>query len=418
VPPTFGALGVPGQLTRVLYERGIEEPFPIQAATLPDTLAGKDVCGRAPTGSGKTLAFALPLVELLGRAPSLGRDVIRGQGEGDGGRSGASIRILVLVPTRELALQVASVFRGLEGGDALRFRLRVVHGGTSINPDMLSLRGGADVLVATPGRLLDLASKNAVRLGSLRHLVLDEADRMLGLGFRDELAAILALLPKDRQTLLFSATLDGETAEVAKAALRGGESVIIDAALPSVVGPKDKNQPVGSGEAVGNGASPPSSAATGITEIIHLVARDEKGPFLRRLIEGSPGFDRILVFASSTRRADNVTRKLLNNGISATAFHGDLSQAARVAALDSFRKGRVRVLVASDLASRGLDIEGMPCVINYELPRQPLDYVHRIGRTGRAGAPGIAISLVSHEEEELLRLIERRIGRKLPRVES
>ncbi len=416
----FSDLPLSKDLLGALGAMGCLEPFPVQSAVIPLVLEGRDLSVSAPTGSGKTLAFALPLVELLGRTPSLGREVIRGHSEREGRRSGASIRILVLVPTRELALQVASVFRELGGGSGFRFRLRVVHGGTSVNPDMLSLRGGADVLVATPGRLLDLASKNAVRLGSLRHLVLDEADRMLGLGFRDELAAILALLPKDRQTLLFSATLDGETAEVANAALRGGERVVIDATLPSVAGP-GLDSPTGkSGKAVGIGVSTPEpiSPATGIIEIIHRVARDEKGPFLRRLIEGSPGFDRILVFASSTRRADNVTRKLLNNGISATAFHGDLSQAARVAALDSFRKGRVRILVASDLASRGLDIEGMPCVINYELPRQPLDYVHRIGRTGRAGAPGLAISLVSPEEEELLRLIERRIGRKLPRAES
>jgi len=416
----FSDLPLSKDLLGALAAMDCLEPFPVQSAVIPRVLAGLDLSVSAPTGSGKTLAFALPLVELMVRASSLGREEDRGQGERGSARGGASIRSLVLVPTRELALQVASVFRGLESDKGFRFRLRVVHGGTSINPDMLSLRGGADILVATPGRLLDLASKNALRLGSLRHLVLDEADRMLGLGFRDELAAILALLPEDRQTLLFSATLDGETAEVAKVALRGGERVIIEAGVPSVAGPKGDSPPGGSGGGVGKGASPSpaTSQETGIIEIIHRVARDEKGPFLRRLIEGSPGFDRILVFASSTRRADNVTRKLLNNGISATAFHGDLSQAARVAALDSFRKGRVRILVASDLASRGLDIEGMPCVINYELPRQPLDYVHRIGRTGRAGAPGLAISLVSPEEEELLRLIERRIGRKLPRAES
>jgi ATP-dependent RNA helicase RhlE len=371
-------------LLRVLGEMDCREPFPVQSAVIPPVLAGRDLCVSAATGSGKTLAFALPLVELLGRSP--GPPEISGP-----------VRALVLVPTRELAVQVGAVFKELERGASRKLVIRVVHGGGSINPDMLALRGGADVLVATPGRLLDLASRNAARLGAVSHLVLDEADRMLGLGFREELDALLALLPASRQTLLFSATIEGETEAIAGKALRGGERIAVDALLPS----------------------PPAQveeAAGGTVELVHFVLPEDKGPFLRRLIEGFPDFGKILVFASSTRRADNVTRKLQNNGIEAMAFHGGLSQAARSGALGEFRKGKVRVLVASDLASRGLDIEGMPCVINYELPRQPLDYVHRIGRTGRAGSPGLAISLVSPDEEEALRLIERKIGRRLPRA--
>ena len=396
-------------LQGALADLGCLEPFPVQSAVIPRALEGRDLSVRAATGSGKTLAFALPLVELLERDAFRGVSGRTAEGR-DSGRKpfGAGIISLVLVPTRELAIQVGSVFRDLLHGAGSALALRVVHGGPSINPDMLALRGGADILVATPGRLLDLAARNAARLGSVRRLVLDEADRILDLGFREELAAILALLPADRQTLLFSATLEGETGDIARSALRSGEVVDIGAAPPP--------RPAGSSSVASSGPStlaPGPEENSGIIEKVYRVAREEKGPFLRRLIEDSADFDRILVFASSTRRADNVTRKLLNNGVAAAAFHGDLSQAARVAALEAFRKGRVRILVASDLASRGLDIAGMPCVINYELPRQPLDYVHRIGRTGRAGAPGLAITLVSPDEEEQLRLIEKRIGRHL-----
>ncbi|MEI6875622.1 MAG: DEAD/DEAH box helicase [Spirochaetota bacterium] len=389
---SFADFSLSPSLLRVIAEIGCVEPFPVQSAVIPLVLAGRDLCVSAATGSGKTLAFAAPLVELLGRDAE--RDYQRGAG---------MIRALVLVPTRELADQVGMVFRELELGAMRQLVIRVAHGGGSINPDMISLRGGADVLVATPGRLLDLASRNAARLAAVEHLVIDEADRILGLGFRDELAAIMALLPVDRQTLLFSATIEGETEAVADKALRDGERIAIAASSAIAVPVKPSSD--------GPGAVPD----LGITEVVYAVERDEKGPFLRRLIEGPPGFERVLVFASSTRRADNVTRKLTNNSISAVAFHGGLSQAARNKALGDFRRGAVRALVASDLAARGLDIEGLPCVINYELPRQPLDYVHRIGRTGRAGAPGLAISLVSPDEDEALRLIEKRIGRTLSR---
>ena len=380
------------ELLKAIADLGCVEPFPVQAAVIPRLLAGRDLCVSAETGSGKTLAFAAPLIEVLGRG------FARGQERGTG-----LVRCLIIVPTRELAAQVGAVFKNLAGGAARPLVIRVVHGGLSINPDMISLRGGADVLVATPGRLLDLASRNAARLSAVEHLVIDEADRILGLGFRDELAAILGLLPPERQTLLFSATIEGEIAAVARKALRDGERICLGTESPVIAAPK--------AVVTASGAS----IEEGITEIVYSVARDDKGPFLRRLIEGEPPFERVMVFASSTRRADNVTRKLINNKISAIAFHGDLSQAARTKALEDFRRGRVRVLVASDLASRGLDIAGLPCVINYELPRQPLDYIHRIGRTGRAGAGGLAISLVSPEEEEALRLIEKRIGRKVPR---
>ncbi|HUX38121.1 MAG TPA: DEAD/DEAH box helicase [Rectinemataceae bacterium] len=407
------------ELLKSLEKMGCLEAFPVQTAVIPRVLEGRDLSVCAPTGSGKTLAFAAPLVELLGRGPSRGKEGGLGRGAG---RGAGPILSLVLVPTRELALQVATVFHALSRGSARNLVVRAVHGGGSINPDMLSLRGGADVLVATPGRLIDLASRKAARLEALRYLVLDEADRMLGLGFREELDAILALLPSDRQTLLFSATLEGEIEAINRAALRNGENIVVQAALSTPPQPRLQGLPseVGAGTGFAQGPAPGEESRNdgGIVEILHRVAEGEKGPFLRRLIDGHPDFDRILVFASSTRRVDNVTRKLLNNGYAAAAFHGGLSQAARVASLEAFRRGRLRILVASDLASRGLDITGLPCVINYELPRQPLDYVHRIGRTGRAGAPGLAISLVGPEDEEKLRLIERRIGRKLPSAEA
>jgi ATP-dependent RNA helicase RhlE len=398
---------------RVVAGLGLSEPFPVQSAAIPPALAGRDLCVRARTGSGKTLAFALPIVELLCR---------------EGSRRGSSVSALVLVPTRELADQVGAVFQDLARGLRRPFAVRVAHGGTSINPQMLALRGGADLLVATPGRLLDLSARNAARLGSLRFLVLDEADKMLELGFSEELSAVLVLLPAKRQTLLFSATLSGKLEDVAAAALHDPEQIAVDEIGGEAAGAMPR-APSGPAEPGPDSAALPEGKTV---ELVYLTARDDKGPLLRRLIaEGlgdgtlgaadSPGadgsgYERVLVFASSNRRADNVSRKLNNNGIAAAPFHGDLSQGARTKALADFRAGKLRVLVASDLASRGLDIEGLPCVVNYELPRAPLDYVHRIGRTGRAGGSGLAISLVCPEEEAQLRLIEKRIGRRLPRA--
>ena len=408
----FSDLSLSPDLLRALAGLGLCEPFPVQSRAIPSILAGRDLCVRAKTGSGKTLAFALPLVDRLSRSPS---------------RRGSAVSALVLVPTRELAVQVGGVFEDLARGLRCPFTVRVAYGGTSINTQMLALRCGADVLVATPGRLLDLAARNAARLASVRFLVLDEADKMLELGFSEELSAVLALLPAKRQTMLFSATLSGKLEDVAAAALRDPELIAMDEMGGEAIGAKIA-APSGSGETVAAVAEPLAEGK--IVELVYLVARDDKGPLLRRLIsEGSPdgrlgaagspggGYERVLVFASSNRRADNVSRKLNNNGIVAAPFHGDLSQGARTKALADFRSRLLRVLVASDLASRGLDIEALPCVVNYELPRAPLDYVHRIGRTGRAGGSGLAITLVCPEEEAQLRLIEKRIGRRLERAE-
>jgi superfamily II DNA/RNA helicase len=380
---TFNDLELSPGLLQAVADLGLSEPFSIQTQAIPLILAGRDLCARAKTGSGKTLAYALPILEKLGGSDS---------------RRGSSISALVLVPTRELADQVGKVFVDLVRGMRHPCVVRVAHGGTSINTQMLGLRGGADVLVATPGRLIDLASKNAARLGALRFLVLDEADKMLDLGFSEELSSVLALLPERRQSLLFSATMSGKIEEVEAACLHDPARIEVDG--------------IGGESASASGERAPD---LGLVELVYTVEPESKGPLLRRIITDG-GYERVLVFASSTRRADNVSRKLNNNGIVALPFHGDLSQGARTTALADFRSGALRVLVASDLASRGLDIEGLPCVVNYELPRSPLDYIHRVGRTGRAGERGLAITLVSPDEEAMLHLIEKKIGRKLPRA--
>jgi ATP-dependent RNA helicase RhlE len=371
----FHALGVCDDLCRALAAGGYLQPFPIQAQAVPVALAGRDLVAVAPTGSGKTAAFVLPILQNLGPVPADGR---------------RPVQALVLVPTRELAAQVGEAFRVLGQYRPEPARVRVVHGGVAVNPQMLALRGGAEVLVATPGRLLDLAGRNAVRLDRVRTLVLDEADRMLDLGFRLELEQILALLPAVRQTLLFSATRDRAALELLRPALRE----------PLEIGLEQQSQP-----------------PAAVKQRAYLVAEADKGPLLRHLIERG-GWAQVLVFVASHRRADTVVRKLLNNGIQALAMHGDLSQGARTGALAGFKAGATRVLVATDLAARGLDIEDLPCVINYELPRSANDYVHRVGRTGRAGAEGLALSLVAPAEEAHLKLIEKRTGQRIPRLDG
>ncbi len=365
----FSDLGLSPLIVDALCVLGVIEPRPVQSMAVPPILAGRDLLVLSPTGSGKTIAFAGPILDRLDAERVARREA----------RGGSPARALVLVPTRELAAQVGAVFDDIAAMIPDRPRVLVVHGGVSINPQMLALRGGADVLVATPGRLLDLVNHNAVSLSTLRFLVLDEADRMLDEGFHDELAKILALLPPERQSLLFSATFSDQAA--------------------ALLGPV-LHDPLRLGE-----EKPPHGGT--VRHEAYAVTTEDKGPFLRRLIL-EKGWDRVLVFASSTRRVDNVTRKLNNNGIPALALHGDLSQSARGMGLADFKAGRIKVLVASDLASRGLDIDGLPCVINYEFPRSPLDYIHRAGRTGRVDTAGIVISLVAPEDEAMLRVIEKK----------
>ncbi len=350
---------------------GYTHPFPVQEQAIPPTIAGQDLVVQAQTGSGKTIAFLAPLLHLLAK--------------GESGRTpgGGPPRVLVLVPTRELAAQVRDRATELAKHLPITLKIHMAFGGVSVNLQMLALRGGADLVIATPGRLLDLVRKKALSLAGLKHLVIDEADKMLELGFIDEMSEILRLLPAQRQTLVFSATMNTNVQEVIHLFLKTPQTIHVEAGPGLVVA---------------------------IEERAYLLPQERKGPFLRELLAREV-WPQVLVFVASGRRADNVVRKLGNSGIRALSLHGDKSMSARTDALEQFRSGRLRVLVATDLISRGIDVRGLACVINYDLPRSPRDYVHRIGRTGRAGMSGIAISLVGPEEEPHLGLIEKKVGR-------
>lgn len=325
--------------------------------------------GIAQTGSGKTASFALPILEMLQKK--------------EPGRN-RFVRALVLVPTRELAVQIEEVFRYFSAGLERQVKTMAVYGGVSINPQMMKL-SGTDVLVATPGRLLDLVSSKAVKLSEVELLVLDEADKILNLGFQEEVNKILGLLPDKRQNLLFSATLSEEVVQLIDAQLSDPVKITVkeEATVPEL-----------------------------INQVAYLVAPERKGPLLRHLIR-QQDMQQVLVFTSSIRTADNVAGKLQKNGIEAAAFHGDKSQGGRTEVLRKFKAGKLRVLVATDLASRGIDIKFLPYVINYELPRSPKDYVHRIGRTGRAEASGEAISLITPEDAHHFKIIQKKMGKRV-----
>jgi superfamily II DNA/RNA helicase len=339
---------------------------------IPAVLAGRDVWASAETGSGKTAAFVLPLLERLSRAE---------QG------APRRVRVVVLAPTRELATQIEAAFAAYGLGLSERMKTCVLVGGVSENPQMMALRGGADIVVATPGRLLDLVAKNALSLGSVQTLVLDEADRLLSMGFGDELRQVLELLPKDRQTLLLSATFPPAVEALAASLLRDPEIVRVAA--------EEREVPL-------------------ITQRAIEVDVGKRTLLLRHLME-QQAWPAVLVFVASRYGADHVTDKLKRAGIVAAALHSDLSQGARTQALQGLKNGRVKVLVATDVAARGLDIRGLPAVVNYDLPRSPTDYLHRIGRTGRAGATGEAVSFVSAASDGHFALIERRNRLQIPR---
>lgn len=366
-PPTFASLGLSEPLVRVTTDRGYVAPTPVQIEVIPSALSGGDVWASAPTGSGKTASFVLPILQRLAEGPP---------------RAGREISALILAPTRELAAQIGECVVAYRRHVEARIVSRVIFGGVSINPQMMALRGGADVVVATPGRLLDLVSKNAVALSKVRVLVLDEADRLLQQGFREELERILELVPAARQTLLFSATFPKPVEALAEAALRSPTRVTIDE---------------------------PSEAPAIVQRAIE-VDRPRRTQLLRHLLmeEPSPETSRVLVFVATKYATGHVARKLNDLGFSATAMSGKLSQGARTAALDAFHRGEVRVLVATDVAGRGLDVEGISMVVNYDLPRAPADYLHRIGRTARAGATGVAVSFLTAESRGHFRVIEKR----------
>jgi ATP-dependent RNA helicase RhlE len=363
----FADLGLLPELTRALADRNYAQPTPIQYKVIPEILAGRDILAGAQTGTGKTAGFTLPLLQRLHTA----------------GRSSNSPRALVLVPTRELATQVADSIKSY--GRYLRLRTLVVFGGVSINPQIEAFRRGSDILVATPGRLLDHAQQRTVDLSCVEMLVLDEADRMLDMGFIADIRRVLRLLPPRRQNLMFSATYTDEIRRLAQSFLHA----------PAEVAVARRNAVVDS-----------------VEQQLYAVAKEHKRALLSHLIR-SLDWPQVLVFTRTKHGANRLTEQLLRDGIAAAAIHGNKSQSARTQALSDFKSGRVRALVATEVASRGLDIKELPCVVNFELPNVPEDYVHRIGRTGRAGSTGIAVSLVAPDEGGQLGAIEKVLGRRL-----
>ncbi len=371
---SFDSLGLSAELLRAISEQGYTEPTPIQSKAIPAILEGKDVLGGAQTGTGKTAGFTLPLLQRLNQNP-----VYNGH---------RPVRALVLTPTRELAAQVGASVEAY--GRHLPLRSSVIFGGVKINPQISQLKQGVDILVATPGRLLDHVGQKTVDLSKVEILVLDEADRMLDMGFIHDIRKVLALLPKTsaRQTLLFSATFSDEIKQLADRLLNSPE--LIEVARHN-------------------------TTADRIKQAIHPVDKGRKQELLSHLI-GANNWRQVLVFTRTKHGANRLAQQLERDGLSATAIHGNKSQGARTRALAEFKSGEVRVLVATDIAARGLDIDQLPHVVNYELPNVPEDYVHRIGRTGRAGNEGEAVSLVCVDEHKLLRDIERLLQREIPKV--
>ena len=368
---SFAPLGLAPALLDAVAAIGYDTPTAIQSAAIPAALQGRDVLGAAQTGSGKTAAFALPMLQAL-----LARQ---------GTRRG--LHGLVLVPTRELAAQVGDAIRALVQHLPSTIKVSIVFGGVSINPQMMALRGGTDIIVATPGRLLDLARNNAVKLESVATLVLDEADKLLDMGFADEIAELLALLPAGRQNLFFSATFPPSVQALA--------SKLLHDPLRTQVTDEAAHQP---------------DIAQRAIEVEPL----RRLQLLKQLIR-EHGWRQVLVFVATKYASEHVADKLRRNDIAAEAFHGDFSQGARTGVLADFKAGRLHVLVATDVAARGIDIAELPVVVNFDLPRAAADYTHRIGRTGRAGASGSAVSFVTPEAEAHFRLIEKRQGKRVPR---
>jgi ATP-dependent RNA helicase RhlE len=368
---SFEQLGLQAELLQAVTQQGYTTPTPIQAKAIPIILAGRDILGGAQTGTGKTAAFALPILQLLGGRTAKGRQP----------------RALILTPTRELAAQVAESVRTY--GRGMRLRSTVIFGGVGFQPQIDALRRGVDILVATPGRLLDHINQKNADLSHVEILVLDEADRMLDMGFIHDIRKVLNQLPAERQSMLFSATYSDEVKELADGFMRSPELV--------EVGHRN-------------------TAVETVTQVMHPVARSSKRDLLTHLIKEGD-WRQVLVFSRTKHGADRLAKGLEVDGISATSIHGNKSQPARTKALADFKNGRVRILVATDIAARGLDIDGLPHVVNYELPNVPEDYIHRIGRTGRAGANGEAVSLVCADEMKLLDMIQRLTKREVEVVE-
>ncbi len=370
----FSSLGLSEALLKNLNNLNYTETYPIQEEAIPAIIQKKDVLGIAKTGAGKTASYVLPLL--------MNQQEIKDP-------KSRHINVLVLVPTRELAIQVLEVFKLFSQGISEPIKTQAVYGGVAINPQMKGLLG-VKILVATPGRLLELLDANAVHISDIKTLVLDEADKMLNMGFKDEMDRIFAQLPKKRQNLLFSATLSEDIQNIKQLLLHDPLIINIDEKKDSI---------------------------DLIKQVAYFVADEKKGPLLRYIIQ-SKKMNQVLIFTSSIQKADQVANKLRNNGIEARPIHSKKSQGARTDLLTKFKYGKLRVLVATDLLARGIDIEFLPYVINYELPRSPKDFIHRIGRTGRAESPGEAISLITPDEEHHFKIIQKKMGKWVTRIDG
>jgi ATP-dependent RNA helicase RhlE len=368
---SFDELGLRVELLNAIKKKGYTAPTPIQTRVIPAILKGQDVLARAQTGTGKTDAFALPIVELLSRGKTKTKHP----------------RALILTPTRELALQVGESIKAY--GRRVSIRCTVVYGGANIGQQIDRLRRGIHILVATPGRLLDLAEHRDLNLSRIEFLVFDEADRMLDLGFSNEISQVLDLVPAERRTMLFSATYTPQIRNFARIMLHEPENIEV---------------------------TPEKMAADDIIQKVHLVDQSDKRALLLHLIT-QERWTKALVFVRTKHGANKLTKKLAEKGINAAALHGNKSQSFRTRTLNEFKNNEIRILVATDVAARGLDITNLPHVVNYDLPTVPEDYIHRIGRTGRAGVSGISISLVNHDEKASLNAIEKLLNKKIPREE-
>lgn len=366
---SFESLGLSSNIIHSVKKLGYLKPFPIQVQAIPVILQGKDLVGIAQTGSGKTACFVMPILEKLQNAEV---------------KKDRNVQVLILVPTRELAIQIDEVFRTFTENLKREIRTMAVYGGVSINPQMKGLFG-VEVLIATPGRLLDLIDHNALSISGIQHLVIDEADKMFQLGFGEEMDKLFGMMPVMKQTTLFSATLDDKVSEMKKRISMN----------PTLIEIKKEEVEIDH-----------------IEQLAYHVAPENKGPFLRYLIKEKK-VEKALIFVSSTKSADNLVEKLKKNKIKAVAIHSQKSQGARRNNLEEFKVNGAQILVATDLIGRGIHIESLPCVINYELPRSPLDYIHRIGRTGRAGEKGTAINILTNDELQHFRVIQKKMGKKV-----
>jgi len=372
--PNFSTLGLAAELLSSLEKHGYSQPTTVQVDAIPAALSGRDLLANAKTGSGKTAAFALPLLQRFIDTPN------------NKVKQGNAVYALILAPTRELAIQIGESIQAYAQDLTTQPKVLSLFGGVKINPQMMALRGGADILVATPGRLLDLMNSNALSLTSLHTLVLDEADKMLNLGFRDELNNILTALPAARQNMLFSATFPDELKLLIRALLNN----------PLEINVENLHR------------------ASQIQQRVITVNRERKNALLIHLVKDEK-WQQVLVFCSAKHSCNRLALKLKKAGLNAAVFHGDQTQGARNKALSEFKEGKIQILIATDVAARGIDIERLPHVVNFELPRSPNDYIHRIGRTGRAGESGMAVSLICHDEYHHFNVIEKRIKQRLPR---